>query len=223
MSHLNPSPKSPNRDQIEKKDPQPSDRSLLEPPPHHTSKLTATKFARAVRGAWKHTRTKTELRKTHSPQTKASSLFHLYLPKPPPHHTPKLTATEFAKAMHGAWKQTGAVVSHDPNVRFSWFSLFPNWDFELLMGFSGFMGFFGASWIIYGINVISWLLISEDKAILARSKAIWRGYYIRIWCRTLFHIGFQSSLIAFCLGSSKSFNRLMGHLYFLFFNCFWLS
>ena len=119
MSHLNPSPKSPNRDQIEKKDPQPSDRSLPEPPPHHTSKLTATKFARAVRGAWKHTGTKTKLRKTHSPQTKASSLFHLCLPKPPPHHTPKLTATEFAKAVHGAWKQTGAVVSHDPNVRFS--------------------------------------------------------------------------------------------------------
>ena len=145
------------------------------------------------------------IKKTHSPQTKASSLFHLCLPKPPPHHTPKLTAKEVVGIVRGAWKHTGAAVSHDPKVCFSWFSLFPNLDFKLLMGFSRFIGFFGASWIIYGINVISWLLISKDKAILARSKAIWRGYYIRIWCRTLFHIGFQSSLIAFCLSSSKSF------------------
>ena len=71
--------------------------------------------------------------------------------------------------------------------------------------------------IIYGINVISWLLISKDKVILARSKAIWWGYYIQIWCWTLFHTGFQSSLITFSLCSSKSFNRLMGHLYFLFY------
>uniref|UniRef100_A0A7N2LLA8 Uncharacterized protein n=1 Tax=Quercus lobata TaxID=97700 RepID=A0A7N2LLA8_QUELO len=56
------------------------------------------------------------IKKTHSPQTKASSLFHLCLPKPPPHHTPKLTATEFAGAVRGAWKHTGAAMSHDPKV-----------------------------------------------------------------------------------------------------------
>uniref|UniRef100_A0A7N2LSI5 Uncharacterized protein n=1 Tax=Quercus lobata TaxID=97700 RepID=A0A7N2LSI5_QUELO len=40
----------------------------------------------------------------------------LCLPKPPLHHTPELTATEFAGAVHGAWKQTGAAVSHDPKL-----------------------------------------------------------------------------------------------------------
>ncbi|KAF3952552.1 hypothetical protein CMV_021905 [Castanea mollissima] len=38
----------------------------------------------------------------------------LCLPKPPPHHTPKLTATKVAGAVRGAWKHTGVVVSHDP-------------------------------------------------------------------------------------------------------------
>ncbi|KAK7830816.1 hypothetical protein CFP56_027922 [Quercus suber] len=38
----------------------------------------------------------------------------LCLPKPPPHHTPNLTTIEFAGAVCGAWKQTGAAVSHDP-------------------------------------------------------------------------------------------------------------
>ncbi|XP_050281763.1 uncharacterized protein LOC126722664 [Quercus robur] len=38
----------------------------------------------------------------------------LCLPKPPPHHTPELTATEFAGAVRGAWKQTGAAVSQRP-------------------------------------------------------------------------------------------------------------
>ena len=78
---------------------------------------------------------------------------HLFLHTKPPHtatqivvllssftpnfhhrHTdrpPELTATNFAEAMRGAWKQTVAAVSHDPKVCFSWFSLFPNLDFEL--------------------------------------------------------------------------------------------
>ncbi|KAF3962695.1 hypothetical protein CMV_012825 [Castanea mollissima] len=38
------------------------------------------------------------------------------LPKPPPHHTPKLTTTEVAGAVRGAWKHTGAAVSHDPKA-----------------------------------------------------------------------------------------------------------
>nr|POF14487.1 hypothetical protein CFP56_15366 [Quercus suber] len=38
----------------------------------------------------------------------------LCLPKPPPHHTLKLTTTEFVGVVRGAWKQTGAAVSHDP-------------------------------------------------------------------------------------------------------------
>nr|POF14488.1 putative lrr receptor-like serine/threonine-protein kinase [Quercus suber] len=41
----------------------------------------------------------------------------LCLPKPPPHHIPKLTATEFVGAVRGAWKQTGAAVSHDPKAK----------------------------------------------------------------------------------------------------------
>ena len=75
---------------------------LAQPPPHHTPELPATDFAEAVR--------ENELRKP---------IFHLCLPKPPPHHTPKLTATEVAGAVHGAWKHTGAAVSHDPKVFFS--------------------------------------------------------------------------------------------------------
>ena len=75
---------------------------LLNPPPHHTPELTATEFAGAVR--------ENELRKP---------IFHLCLPKSPPHHTPKLTATEVAGAVRGAWKHTGASVSHDPKVCFS--------------------------------------------------------------------------------------------------------
>ena len=55
----------------------------------------------------------------------------LCLPKPPPHHIPELTTTEFARAVHGAWKQTGAAMSHNPKVCFSWFSLFPNLDFQI--------------------------------------------------------------------------------------------
>ena len=74
---------------------------LPNPPPHHTPELTATEFAGAVR--------ENELRKP---------IFHLCLPKPPPHHTPKLTATEVAGAVRGAWKHTGAAVSHDPKVFF---------------------------------------------------------------------------------------------------------
>ena len=146
---------------------------------------------------------KRKRKKVYAPQLLPPSSI-LCLPKPLPHHTPKHTATQVSRAMRGACKHTRAVVSYDPKVFFM-ICPFLNLDFKLLMGFSRFIGFFGASWIIYGINVISWLLISKDKAILARSKAIWRGYYIRIWCRTLFHIGFQSSLIAFCLSSSKSF------------------
>ncbi|KAF3956459.1 hypothetical protein CMV_018406 [Castanea mollissima] len=38
----------------------------------------------------------------------------LCLPKPPPHHTPELSSTEFAGAVRRAWKQTRAAVNHDP-------------------------------------------------------------------------------------------------------------
>ena len=54
------------------------------------------------------------------------NLHHRHTNRPP-----ELTATNFAGAVRGAWKQTGAAVSHDPKVCFSWFSLFPNLDFEL--------------------------------------------------------------------------------------------
>ena len=41
----------------------------------------------------------------------------------------------------------------NPKVCFSWFSLFPNLDFELLMGlFLGLWVYPGASWIIYGFS-----------------------------------------------------------------------
>ncbi|KAK7846319.1 hypothetical protein CFP56_008109 [Quercus suber] len=72
---------------------------LPNPPPHHTPELTATEFAGAV--------LENELRKP---------ILHLGLPKPPPHHTPKLTATEVSGAVRGAWKHTGAAVSHDPKA-----------------------------------------------------------------------------------------------------------
>ena len=52
------------------------------------------------------------------------------LPKPPPQHTLEPNNFEEEEFV-GAWKQTGAAVSHDPKVCFSWFSLFPNLDFEL--------------------------------------------------------------------------------------------
>nr|POE62167.1 hypothetical protein CFP56_66652 [Quercus suber] len=41
----------------------------------------------------------------------------LCLPKPQPHHTQELTATELAGAVCGAWKQTGVAVSHDPKEK----------------------------------------------------------------------------------------------------------
>ena len=72
-----------------------------------------------------------QIKKTHSPQTSTSSLLHLCLPKPLLHHTLKLTAIEVAGVVHGAWKHIRATVSHNPKVCFS---LFPNLDFELLMG-----------------------------------------------------------------------------------------
>ncbi|XP_065621143.1 uncharacterized protein LOC136063989 [Quercus suber] len=43
----------------------------------------------------------------------------LYLPKLPPHHTPKLTATKFVGVVCGAWKQTEAAMSHDPKFSLS--------------------------------------------------------------------------------------------------------
>ena len=43
----------------------------------------------------------------------------LCLPEPPPYHTSKLIATQVARAVHGACKYIGAVVSHDPKVCFS--------------------------------------------------------------------------------------------------------
>ena len=74
---------------------------LPNPPPHHTPEFIATEFSRAVH--------ENELRKP---------VFHLCLPKPPPHHTPKLTAIEVVRAVRGAWKHTGATVSHNPKVFF---------------------------------------------------------------------------------------------------------
>ena len=53
-----------------------------------------------------------------------------FSPKPPPHHTPEQNNFE-EEEFAGAWKQIVAAVSHDPKVCFSWFSLFPNLDFEL--------------------------------------------------------------------------------------------
>ena len=46
----------------------------------------------------------------------ASSI--LCLPEPPPHHTPKLTATQVAGAVRGACKHTGTAVSHDQRFVF---------------------------------------------------------------------------------------------------------
>ena len=89
----------------------------------------------------------------HRHTNRCSHLFLHAEPPPPPHtatqiavllssftpnlhhrHTDcpsELTATNFAVAVRGAWKQTEAAVSHDPKVCFSLFSLFPNLDFEL--------------------------------------------------------------------------------------------
>ena len=58
-------------------------------------------------------------RHTDRRSRKSSRRAVLCLPKPPPHHTPKLTAIEVAGAVRGAWKHTGAAVSHDPKVCFS--------------------------------------------------------------------------------------------------------
>ncbi|KAK9992891.1 hypothetical protein SO802_022594 [Lithocarpus litseifolius] len=54
----------------------------------------------------------------HSPQTRAKAPIPSLLAQTSttPHHTPELTATEFAGAVRGAWKQTGAAVSHDPKM-----------------------------------------------------------------------------------------------------------
>ena len=58
-------------------------------------------------------------RHTDRRSRKSSRRAVLCLPKPPPHHTPKLTATGVAGAVRGAWKHTGAAVSNDPKVCFS--------------------------------------------------------------------------------------------------------
>ena len=215
ISHLNP---SPNRLQIENEErkPQPSDKSsppqpssifACPNPPHHTPELTATEFYGAV--CENELRKPTALRQKLPPSSifACPNLHHTTHRCSLPQRSPEL-CLELGNIPEPPW----ATIQRFFLMIFP----FPQFGFRIIDGFFGFMGFFGASWIIYGINVISWLLIFEDKAILARSKAIWRGYYIQIWCRTLFHIGFQSSLIAFCLGSNKSFNCLMGHLYFLF-------
>ena len=127
--------------------PQPSDKSksslfhlcLPKPPPNHTPELTTIEFAGAVRE--NELRKPTALRQKLPPSSifACPNLHHIT-----PHHTLELTATEFVGAVCRAWKQTRAIVSHDTKVCFSWFSLFPNLDFELLMSFFGFMGFFGA-------------------------------------------------------------------------------
>ena len=85
--------------------------------------------------------------------------------------------------MRGAWKHIGAALNHDSKVFFSWFSFFPNLDFELLMGLYGFMGFFGASWIIYGFFFLQYFgfkLIWKASCfnIYRCSK---RQHRIRIW------------------------------------------
>nr|POE52370.1 hypothetical protein CFP56_66431 [Quercus suber] len=67
----------------------------------------------------KHTENRERRKNSDKSSPPQPSLFHLCLPKPPPHHTPKLTATEVAGAVRGAWKHTGAAVSHDPKVCFS--------------------------------------------------------------------------------------------------------
>nr|POE69599.1 hypothetical protein CFP56_14405 [Quercus suber] len=89
---------------------------LPNPPPHHTPELTATEFAGAV--------LENELRKP---------IFHLGLPKPPSHHTPKLTAIEVAGAVRGAWKHTGAAVSHDPKVYGFSTVVFWNWSLKRVL------------------------------------------------------------------------------------------
>ena len=99
---------------------------LPNPPPHHTPELTATEFTRAVR--------ENELRKP---------IFHLCLPKPPPHHTLKLTATEVAGVMLGAWKHTGAAMSHDPKVFFNDFPFSPIWISNYWWVFLGLWVFLG--------------------------------------------------------------------------------
>ena len=98
--HLNPSLKSPNRDQI-KKDPQPSDKSF-----HPLPSLLA------------QTSTK--------PHTEAHR------------HRVRQSC---------AWSLETYQSCHEPRSKGLFFIIFPfpYLDFELLMGFSGFMGFFGAS------------------------------------------------------------------------------
>ena len=102
---------------------------LPNPPPHHTPELTAAEFAGAVR--------ENELKKP---------IFHLCLPKPPPHHTQKLTATEVVGAVRGAWKHTGAAMSHDPKVFFLHdFPFSPIW----IRTIDGFFCFLIAFWLLY--------------------------------------------------------------------------
>ena len=152
--HLNP---FPNRLQTENKErkPQPSDKSTCHSPllPLIPSRRTSTTALQIAGAEW-------FWRRKSSRRALCFLLWGyavLCLPKPP-HHTPKLTAREVAEAVHGAWKHTGAAVSHDLKICFSWFSLFPNLDFELFWWVFLFSGFMGLCVLIRFLSVrVKWI------------------------------------------------------------------
>nr|XP_023908042.1 uncharacterized protein LOC112019757 [Quercus suber]POF16225.1 hypothetical protein CFP56_47841 [Quercus suber] len=90
-----------------KKETQPSEKS--------SSHLTSASFTPSLHHRHTDCRSRTISKKIEFSPSPLGCVV-LCLPKPPPHHTPELTATEFAGAVRGAWKQTGAAVSHAPKA-----------------------------------------------------------------------------------------------------------